>query len=173
MKRVSIPGSSFRFMLAIWNSYSKSLTARSPRSTVFTPSSCANLTRRPENVFTLTRESPSTASLSRSTRSSMLKTASLAGFLSTATIRPSNIFIQRGLKMFGVLGRVLEHRDDQAVEHLQSALDDAQVPVGRRVEGARVQGDPRRGHLIGILRKSRGEVKSVRQATQTCTRQRA
>src|SRR5947209_9672915 len=99
MKSVSISLSSLRFMLAIWNSYSKSLTARRPRSTVLTPSCWANFTSRPENVFTCTRLSRFKAPRSSWTRSSTLNSSSFAGFFSTATISPSNIFRPRWMML--------------------------------------------------------------------------
>src|SRR5438067_11415241 len=99
MNNVSNPRSSLRFVFAIWDSYSKSRTARKPRRMVFTPSCWANFTKRPLKVLTLTRLSPPSAPLSSSTRSSTENTASLAGFLSTATRSPSNSLSPRWMML--------------------------------------------------------------------------
>jgi len=57
------------------------------------------LTSRPENVFTLTRESPFTAFPEQIDPLLDADTASLAGLRSTATIRPSNIFKPRWMML--------------------------------------------------------------------------
>ena len=52
MNSVSTSGHSDRFICAIWNSYSKSLTARSPRTRMRAPRDRAKSTRRPEKEVT-------------------------------------------------------------------------------------------------------------------------
>ena len=54
MNTVSTSGISCRFMPAIWNSYSKSLTARSPRTTTLPPCSTTKSRSRPRNAITST-----------------------------------------------------------------------------------------------------------------------
>ena len=52
MNTVSTSGMSWRFMPAIWNSYSKSLTARRPRTTTLPPCSTTKSRSRPRNAIT-------------------------------------------------------------------------------------------------------------------------
>src|SRR6202171_1795530 len=171
MKRVSMFGSSFRFMLAIWNSYSKSLTARSPRRTVFTFCCSANLTSSPSKVFSVTRGSPLTAPRSSSTRCLTLKTASLAGFFSTATMSPSNIFRPRWMMLrWPLVGGSNEpgYRAMRAIGGAHPAVARAGGQRRRRVRRARRarsgappdEEDPRVGvGPRGELRQSRGKLR--------------
>ena len=90
MKTVSMPGASLRFMLASWNSYSKSETARSPRSNTFTWRCLAYSTSRPWKASTSTRGSGQAWRMS-SRRSSRVKSGTFFGFTAMATITRSNI----------------------------------------------------------------------------------
>src|SRR4029077_9814965 len=53
-KTVSMPGARLRFMRAIWNSYSKSLTARKPRTITVAPAARANSASSPSKDRTST-----------------------------------------------------------------------------------------------------------------------
>src|SRR4029077_14416700 len=54
---VSTPGARLRFISAIWNSYSKSLTARRPRTISVAPAARTKSASRPSNGRTSTRAS--------------------------------------------------------------------------------------------------------------------
>src|SRR5690242_4584720 len=81
---VSSAGASVRFISAIWNSYSKSDTARSPRIRIDAPTCRAKSTSRPSNDRTST---PGSFTVSRinATRSSNVKSGCLDTFTATAT----------------------------------------------------------------------------------------
>ena len=97
MKTVSTRGLSRRFISAIWNSYSKSETARRPRITVRAPMRSMKSTSRPEKLST--RQSGRSASSSRrvSTRSSDENSAFFPSLYSTATTTSSKIGRQRSM----------------------------------------------------------------------------
>jgi len=94
-KTDSNSGRSFRFMLASWNSYSKSETARRPRSTVWIPRERAYSTISPSNESTSTRWSFPTASRMKPLRSATLKSGLFPGLLATATTSRSKRFRPR------------------------------------------------------------------------------
>src|SRR5205809_296601 len=81
---VSIPGARLRFISAIWNSYSKSLTARRPRTITDAPTERANSASSPSNARTSTLGSAA-ACLMSATRSSRVKSGCFATFTATAT----------------------------------------------------------------------------------------
>src|ERR1044071_9202330 len=87
-KTVSILGARLRFISAIWNSYSKSDTARSPRTITEAPTDFPNSASSPSNDRTSTRLS-GTACLMSATRSSSEKSGCLAALTATATISGS------------------------------------------------------------------------------------
>ncbi len=82
-----MPGARCRLVNAIWYSYSKSETVRTPRSTA--PIFCARQksTTSPRNVVTDTRLSFGSTSRSISTRSSGENVGALLLFTATATVR--------------------------------------------------------------------------------------
>src|SRR3989442_13359399 len=82
---VSILGARLRFISAIWNSYSKSDTARKPRIITEAPTRFANSASSPSNDCTCKRLS-GTACLIRATRSSSEKSGCLETFTATATM---------------------------------------------------------------------------------------
>src|SRR5467141_125735 len=82
---VSIFGARLRFINAIWNSYSKSDTARKPRMITEAPTFLANSASSPSNDCTSKRLS-GTACLISATRSSSEKSGCFATFTATATI---------------------------------------------------------------------------------------
>src|SRR5262245_53420497 len=89
MNTVSTVWRSFRFMSAIWNSYSKSETARSPRTM---QSACSRSTRsmvRPSNDVIRMRSIPAVHSSISSRRSFTVNSGSLDGVATTATISSS------------------------------------------------------------------------------------
>src|SRR5690606_23733048 len=88
---VSTSGQSCRFISAIWNSYSKSETARSPRMMSGAPWLRANSTSRPANSITSTRGSSANTSRIISTRSSTVKSPCFAcvAVCATATMMRS------------------------------------------------------------------------------------
>ena len=73
-------------MSAIWNSYSKSLTARRPRTTTDAPTFLANSASRPSNDSNVTRGSSATVARSIAIRSATGKSGCFDGFTATATI---------------------------------------------------------------------------------------
>ena len=83
-----MPGARLRFMSAIWNSYSKSLTARRPRTITVAPTAQAKSASSPSNDRTSTLAS-STACRINATRSSRVKSGCFATFTATATITRS------------------------------------------------------------------------------------
>src|SRR2546425_1942715 len=84
-KTVSILGARLRFISAIWNSYSKSETARSPRTITDAPTFLANSASSPSKDCTSTRLS-GTAFLISATRSSSEKSGCFATLTATATM---------------------------------------------------------------------------------------
>ena len=88
-------GSSRRFISAIWNSYSKSDTARRPRTMVRAPICSMKWTSRPEKLSTRQSGRSASSSSSIATRSSTAKAGALASLLSTATTTSSKIGRQR------------------------------------------------------------------------------
>src|SRR5690606_23531096 len=87
---VSTSGIRWRFMLASWNSYSKSDTARSPRSRMPAPISWTKCASRESKPRTSTCRWCASASRVRSTRSCSPSAGRLAGLSATPTIRRSN-----------------------------------------------------------------------------------
>src|SRR3989449_1890085 len=83
-----MPGARLRFMSAIWNSYSKSLTARRPRTITVAPTAMANSASSPSKERTSTLGSW-TARRIKATRSSSVKSGCFATFTATATITRS------------------------------------------------------------------------------------
>src|SRR5205809_1776548 len=94
---VSILGARLRFMSAIWNSYSKSDTARNPRTITAALTFLANSASSPSNDRTSTRLSGTVASMS-CTRSSSEKSGCLATFTATATISRSTNSSERRMR---------------------------------------------------------------------------
>ena len=102
-------------MSAIWNSYSKSLTARRPRTFTLAPASPREIDSSPSNARTSTRGS---SLVSRANESDALLDGE-----------------QRHL------ADVARDRDDHAIGERARALDEVLVPVRDGVERTRVQGD--------------------------------
>src|SRR5690606_1602881 len=88
--RVSTSGIRWRFMLAIWNSYSKSDTARRPRSSTPAPTSRTKCASSVSNPRTSTFGCPESASRASLTRSSSGSVGPLAWLAATPTITFSN-----------------------------------------------------------------------------------
>src|SRR5216110_2985564 len=82
---VSILGARLRFINAIWNSYSKSETARSPRIITEAPSCLANSASNPSNDCTAKRLSGTACRIS-ATRSSSENSGCFTTFTATATM---------------------------------------------------------------------------------------
>ena len=139
MKTVSTRGFRRRFISAIWNSYSKSETARRPRTIVRAPTRSMKSTSRPEKLSTRQKPSPPTSSRIISTRSSTEKS--------------------------GAFSSLSQHRHDHLVEHRPAARDDVEVAVVERVERAGVDRDPPR-HRFRQLR-GRGRRSSTLKAAST------
>ena len=112
--RVSTSGISWRFMPAIWNSYSKSLTARRPRTTTLPPWPTTKSRSRPRKAITSTFGYLAASSAAISSRSAMRE--------------------HRALVVAG------GHRQDQALEQPAGAAHQVFVAQRHRVEGARVDG---------------------------------
>ena len=89
MNIVSNPGARCRFMSAIWYSYSKSLTARSPRISTFASTERAKSTSNPSKLFTSMRFSSATASRINFSRSSTVNTGAFPTLCATATMSRS------------------------------------------------------------------------------------
>jgi hypothetical protein len=96
MNRVSTPAS-WWFICAIWISYSKSVTARSPFTTTSAPLRVTYSTSNPLNASTSTLPSVCTASLIIPTRSSAPNSGSLEGLSSTPTISASKRLAARSM----------------------------------------------------------------------------
>ena len=77
------------FICAIWSSYSKSLTARSPLTIACAPRSWQNVVSSPVKPATVTLSSPAVACSSIASRSSAVKSRFLDLFTPTATITSS------------------------------------------------------------------------------------
>ena len=88
--RVSTSGIRWRFMLAIWNSYSKSDTARRPRSSTPAPTSRTKWASSESNPVTSTCLCPARAWRARSTRSDSGRVGPLDGLAAMPTITFSN-----------------------------------------------------------------------------------
>src|SRR5262245_52186699 len=98
MNTVSTVWRSFRFISAIWNSYSKSETARSPRTM---QSACSRSTRsmvRPSNDVIRMRSIPAVHSSISSRRSFTVNSGSLDGLATTATMSSSKIRRLRSMR---------------------------------------------------------------------------
>src|SRR3989454_6739541 len=100
MKTVVTSGSSRRFISAIWNSLSKSDTARSPRTITRAPTWRAKSMVRPLKVLTSTPARSPRLSLIMATRSLLVKSGRLLGFSRTAMttrskMRPARSTISR------------------------------------------------------------------------------
>ena len=109
MKIVSSrPEVSSRFISAIWNSYSKSLTARNPRMMSRAPTSPAKSTSRPVNARTSIRGSLPTAARMSSTRTSMSNSSFLAELFATPTTRRSTNARLRRIQIFVTPGDRIE-----------------------------------------------------------------
>ncbi len=85
-------------MRAIWNSYSKSLKARTPRMMNWAFCALAKSTSRPWKVVTSTWGRVAVSSFSMATRSSTLKAGDLAGLWRTATTSLSTSFAARWMR---------------------------------------------------------------------------
>ncbi len=83
-KTVSSLGASVRFIRAIWNSYSKSLTARRPRTITVAPTERAKFTSKPSNDRTSMALSRTVFSIS-ATRSSSVNSGCFETLTATAT----------------------------------------------------------------------------------------
>jgi hypothetical protein len=114
MKIVSTAGARWRFIRAIWYSYSKSATARRPRRMTLAPAFLAKSTTRPRKARTSTRGSSSSGRTDE---------------------RHALLFAEERL-----LGDVHRDADDKPVHELQRAADEVGVTVGDRVEAPGVQG---------------------------------
>src|SRR5690606_1030091 len=88
--RVSAWGIRWRFMLASWNSYSKSDTARKPRNSTPAPSSRTKLASSPSNPRTSTFGKAASALRASSTRRARGSAGRLAGLSATPTTSRSN-----------------------------------------------------------------------------------
>jgi len=95
MNTVSTRGLSRRFISAICSSYSKSETARNPRTTARAPTLSMKSTSRPEKLST--RMSGPTISRIASIRSSTVKSGFLPSLKRTATTTSSNTGRQRSM----------------------------------------------------------------------------
>src|SRR6202022_2199280 len=87
MNTVSNPSDRWRFINAIWNSYSKSLTALSPRMLSVAPTFLAKSTSSPSNWVTSTHFWSAVERRISSTLSSVVNSAFLDEFTATATMR--------------------------------------------------------------------------------------
>src|SRR2546430_11922117 len=87
-KTVSTPGARLRFMSAIWNSYSKSLTARRPRTIRVAPAARTKSASSPSNDRTSTR-GPDPAWRIRATPSPSANRGCFATLTATATMTRS------------------------------------------------------------------------------------
>ena len=112
-------GCSWRFISAIWNSYSKSLTARSPRTTIEAPTFRANSASSPSNDSKATRGSSPIVACSNASRSATREER--------------------------LLRRVDRDRDDDPVGERQAPPDQVLVAPRRRIERARVDRDAGHG----------------------------
>ena len=117
---VSTSGIRWRFMLASWNSYSKSDTARRPRSSTPPPTSstkCASRLSKPADLD--------------------------VGVVGHRLARQLDPQVQRQRRaLTGALGDA----DDEALEQRRGAVDQVDMAVGDRVEGTGVYGDSVSGH---------------------------
>src|SRR5205823_2742401 len=92
---VSTPGARLRFMSAIWNSYSKSLTARRPRTISVAPAARTKAASRPSNDRTSTLGSTAAFWIS-ATRSSSVNSGCFATLTATAMMtRSANVRARR------------------------------------------------------------------------------
>ena len=124
-KTVSTSGMSWRFMPAIWNSYSKSLTARRPRTTTLPPCSTTKSRSRPRNAITSTF-------------------GYLRGELG-GDVEPLGDREHRALVVAGRDG------DEQALEQPAGAAHQVLVAERHRIEGAGVDGGQSgRGRHVGL-----------------------
>ena len=108
-------------MAAIWNSYSKSETARSPRMITWAPTSSARCIRRLWKDRTSTSVSPVSSSGS------------------TSSLAPSRAAPRS--RTCGALPGIAGDRDDQSVDHPGGAHNDVLVALGDRIEGAGIESD--------------------------------
>src|SRR5262249_30053036 len=92
---ISTPGANLRFMSAIWNSNSKSLTARRPRMMTWAPMRRAQSTSRTVNWIADAPGRPSLAHSIISIRSSGVNRLDLTGFCATAITTRSNRAVAR------------------------------------------------------------------------------
>ena len=104
-----------RFISAIWNSNSKSLMTRSPRTIAIAPVVAAKSTVSPSNVVTSIRRPRLEARADH--------------------LDPFGGGEQRRL------ARVLEHPDDHPIEDRGGAVEDVEVAERHRIEAARVHRD--------------------------------
>ena len=89
-KMVSSVGARCRFMSAIWNSYSKSATARRPRTESVAPTSRAKSTSSPWKCRTSTRGAAPVATSPRASRTIAARSSSVnAGCLVEFTATPT------------------------------------------------------------------------------------
>src|SRR5690606_38795670 len=96
--KVSTSGIRWRFMLAIWNSYSKSDTARRPRSSTPAPTSRTKYASSESKPRTSTCGCAASAWRARSTRNSSGNVGPLDWLAATTTIRRSNIGAARSTR---------------------------------------------------------------------------
>ena len=115
-KTVWMSGLRRRFISVIWNSFSKSLVTRRPRTMAMAPTLLRVVDGEPVEGAHLDAGAGSMDSRIRSTRSSVVNSGVFDGFC--------------------------EHPDDDAVEDQAGAFEDVEVAAGHRVEAARVQRDP-------------------------------
>ena len=88
-KMVSTSGARRRFINAIWNSNSKSDTARNPRTMTWAFSAVTKSTSKPSSFFTFKRDSPGSDARINSNRSSMGKSGLLPSLGAAATTTSS------------------------------------------------------------------------------------
>jgi hypothetical protein len=97
-KTVSASSRSFRFIRAIWNSYSKSDTARRPRMIARAPRRAVRSTRSPSNTTISIWRRCRVASRIIWTRSSSVNSAVFAGLVTTATTSSSKSWRLRSMR---------------------------------------------------------------------------
>ena len=117
-------------MPAIWNSYSKSDTARSPRMITFAPTDWAKFTNR----------------LSKGAH---LDALGIAVFeMSDLVADDLDPFVGREERPLAV---VAGDADDQPVDDLDRPPNDVRMSVGDRIEGAGIDPDARLGHVVPLV----------------------
>src|SRR5215470_6019050 len=165
MNTVSTVWRSFRFMSAIWNSYSKSETARSPRTTQSAPSRSTRSIRSPSNEVMRIRPMPMPLvhSSMSSRRSFAVNRGSFDGLATTATMSSSKMRRLRSMRsrcplcigsnMPGYTARLptlapvaLSRKSPKTLLSLRAVAKESQ---GRLPEPARLPARERAGRFLG------------------------